>query len=129
MRLLLDTHILIWSVAQSERLPVNLRDILEDPAHEVFFSAASIWEVAIKHGRNRPDFRLPPDQLDAEARAASYVELPVRSAACSLVSRLAHHHRDPFDRLLVAQAIAASLTLYTADTKLAPYGRCVALVG
>jgi PIN domain nuclease of toxin-antitoxin system len=128
MRLLLDTHVLVWSLAGDPKVSAVLRDQLTDPANAVFFSAASIWEIAIKHGLGRDDFRVPPLALDRGARNAGFVELPVRAAVAATVAALPHHHRDPFDRFLIAQAIADGLTLYTADGFLTRYGPAVARI-
>lgn len=127
MRLLLDTHLLLWALSEPARLGVGLRALVEDPAHEVFFSAASIWEVAIKAGLGRADFAVRPDEVARAAMETGFVELPVRAEVAARVADLPLHHRDPFDRLLIAQAMAEPMRLYTADPLLAPYSDLVQL--
>ncbi|MGI4977087.1 MAG: type II toxin-antitoxin system VapC family toxin [Janthinobacterium lividum] len=123
MRLLLDTHLLLWALTEPEKLTPDLIDVIEDPANEVLFSAASIWEIAIKAALNRLDFRIAPDVVTAGALDAGFVELPVNATDAARVANLPDHHRDPSDRLLVAQAMANGLWLYTADRLLPPYTR------
>jgi PIN domain nuclease of toxin-antitoxin system len=129
MRLLLDTHLLLWALAEPERLDTTTRAALEDPGNEVLFSAASLWEIAIKAGLGRPDFAFDPQQILQAALDTGFVELPVRSDAAVRVTGLPPHHRDPFDRLLVAQAMHEPVRLYTADPLLPPYSELVTLVG
>jgi PIN domain nuclease of toxin-antitoxin system len=128
MRLLLDTHVLLWALITPARLGPALRDQLEDPANIVLFSAASIWEIAIKARLGRADFPQQPDAVSAAARRTGFTELPVHAAAAARVADLPLLHRDPFDRLLVAQAIAEPARLYTADPLLPPYSELVALI-
>jgi PIN domain nuclease of toxin-antitoxin system len=128
MRLLLDTHLLLWSLASPERLGPEVRALVEDPANEVLFSAASIWEVAIKAGLGRADFAVRPEEVARGAIEAGFLELPVWAEAAARVADLPPHHRDPFDRLLVAQAMAGPMRLYTADPLLPPYSELVTLV-
>ncbi|PZP44815.1 MAG: PIN domain nuclease [Azospirillum brasilense] len=128
MRLLLDTHLLLWTLAEPERLDATTRAVLEDPGNEVLFSAASLWEIAIKAGLGRPDFAFNPQRILQAALETGFVELPVRSTAAIHVADLPQHHRDPFDRLLVAQAISEPVRLYTADPLLPPYSELVTLV-
>ena len=128
MRLLLDTHVLLWALGRPERLGAETRDWLEDPANTVLFSAASIWEIAIKAGLGRPDFPQRPERVAEGARATGFVELPVHGDAAARVATLPPHHRDPFDRLLVAQALHEPARLVTADPLLAPYSELVTLI-
>lgn len=128
MRLLLDTHVLLWALATPDRLDAATRAALEDPANDVLFSAASIWEIAIKARLGRADFPRDPDQVAAGARATGFTELPVRAAAAARVATLPLHHRDPFDRLLVAQTLCEPARLYTADPLLPPYSELVTLI-
>lgn len=127
MRLLLDTNVLIWALAEPARLTISARALLEDEQNEVFFSAASTWEAAIKATLGRVDFRVDPANLLAFARAAGFVELPVTSEVAMTVFALPLHHRDPFDRLLVAQALAMPAVLLTADAQLCAYSELVRL--
>lgn len=129
MRILLDTHLLIWAVADPGRLDKKTADDLEDAANEILFSAASIWEVAIKYQLSRPDFAHEPNEIAEAARQTRFVELPVNARAAATVATLPPLHRDPFDRLLIAQALAEPALLYTADTRLTPYSDLVRRVG
>ena len=129
MRLLLDTHILLWALDTPARLDRGTRALLEDPANEVLFSAASIWEIAIKVRLGRADFPVRPDAIARAARDTGFTELPVRADVAARVADLPLHHRDPFDRLLVAQAMAEPMRFYTADPLLPSYSELVTLVG
>ncbi len=129
MRLLLDTHVLLWAIGDPARLDHATRDLLEDAANEVLFSAASIWEIAIKARLRRADFAARPEQVAKEARLTGFVELPVSADVAAQVADLPPHHRDPFDRLLVAQAMAEPAQLYTTDALLLPYSELVRLIG
>ena len=128
MRLLLDTHVLIWALNEPAHLATATRDLLEDPSNEVTFSAASIWEIAIKAKLGITDFGFRPDQIARSARETGFVELPVSAEAAARVADLPLHHRDPFDRLLVAQAMVEPMRLYTADPQLAHYSELVQLI-
>ncbi|TPW20854.1 MAG: hypothetical protein FD126_1270 [Elusimicrobia bacterium] len=121
MRLLLDTHILLWALGEPKKLSRQTRARLEDPEVEVLFSAASIWEIAIKAQLNRASFAVRPAEVADAAVASGFTELPVRAEAAALVARLPMHHRDPFDRLLIAQAMAEPAKFCTVDGALAPY--------
>ena len=115
-------------MVEPERLAAPLRAILEDPGQEVLFSAASIWEIAIKTALGRADFKVAPGDILSAAYETGFEELPVRSAAALMVASLPPHHRDPFDRLLVAQALTEPARLYTADAALQPYSELVVRV-
>ena len=121
MRLLLDTHVLLWAAVEPERLPSVLRAELTDPATMPMASAASLWEVAIKAGLGRPDFRIDARLLRRGLLDNGWVELPVTSAHAVAVADLPTLHRDPFDRLLVAQARVEGIALVTADPLVAQY--------
>jgi PIN domain nuclease of toxin-antitoxin system len=125
MRLLLDTHIFLWAIAGSARLKPAARRAIES-AEQVYVSAASIWEIAIKARLGK--IEVDPDELVDAIDASGFIELAVRAEHAAGVSQLALHHNDPFDRLLVAQAIAEPLRLVTADVALAPYGELVMLI-
>jgi PIN domain nuclease of toxin-antitoxin system len=129
MRLLLDTHILLWALGDPGRLGPTTRAVLEDVENEVFFSAASIWEIAVKARLGRVDFDDRPGDVARNARATGFVDLPVYADAAERVATLPMHHGDPFDRLLVAQAMSGPLRLYTADRVLERYSELVTLVG
>ena len=121
MRLLLDTHLLLWAAARSARLPREARELLQDDSNDVYYSAASIWEIAIKSSLRRKDFRVDLTQLLATLPEMGLVELPVTAAHAAGVTRLPSIHRDPFDRLLIAQSIVEPLTLLTNDALLDRY--------
>lgn len=125
MRVLLDTHVLLWALTEPLRLDAETRTTIESGADEVLFSSASIWEIAIKTGLRRADFAVKPTEIVQAALDTGFVELPVRSTAAALVAELPLLHRDPFDRLLVAQAIVEPAILYTADQHLQPYTELV----
>ncbi len=121
MRLLLDTHVLIWAAAGSPRLPAKAGELIDNMANEVFFSVASLWEVAIKSARGREDFDVDAAELRAALLANAYAELPIRGEHALHVAQLPRLHRDPFDRLLVAQALCEGLTLVSGDALVASY--------
>ena len=125
MRLLLDTHVLLWALSAPKHLSKKARSEIENPANDVMFSAASIWEIAIKWALKRNDFRVTPNEIVAAAIESGLRELPVRSTAAAHVATLPVHHRDPFDRLLVAQAVTEPAILYTADPQLEVYSELV----
>ena len=102
--------------------------MLEDPSEDVLFSAASLWEISIKAALGRADFKVAPREILSAALEVGFVELPVRSAAALMVTDLPLIHRDPFDRLLVAQALTEPARLYTADAALEPYSELVVRV-
>ncbi|MGC3030579.1 type II toxin-antitoxin system VapC family toxin [Burkholderia sp. DN3021] len=118
MRLLLDTHVYLWSVLDDRKLSKSARKLIMD-ADEVFVSAATIWEASIKAGLGKLDVDV--NELVAEISPAGFSELPVRVAHAAMVRDLPDIHRDPFDRLLVAQAMTEPLRLVTADGHLAKY--------
>jgi PIN domain nuclease of toxin-antitoxin system len=128
MRLLLDTHLLLWTVMESGRLGPATRGMLEDSENEILFSAVSIWEIAIKAGLSRGDFPFHPDEILEAALGIGFIELPVYAAIAARVANLPHHHRDPFDRLLIAQAMSAPAHFLTADRLLLAYSDLVTLV-
>ena len=128
MRVLLDTHILLWALAELDKLPKSARAILEDAETEILFSAASIWEIAIKSGLGRLDLHVKPAAIAKAAADSGMVELPVLSSAAAIVGELPDHHRDPFDRLLLAQAVAEPAKFCTVDKALSAYGRVVQFV-
>ena len=122
MRLLVDTHLLLWSMAASRRLPGAVRELLSDPANIALYSAASIWEIAIKSTLRRADFRVDLPRLLRALSQAGFVELPVTAAHAAQVAALPEVHKDPFDRLLVAQALTEPAVLVTNDVQLGAYG-------
>lgn len=124
MRILLDTHILIWALTEPDKLSSKVRSRL-DGAEDIAFSAVSIWEIAIKSQVQRGDFPLSADGVYGGAIAAGFSELVIGSAAAAYVAKLPLHHRDPFDRLLVAQAMVEPAHLYTVDSRLPAYSELV----
>ncbi|MDP3675575.1 MAG: type II toxin-antitoxin system VapC family toxin [Novosphingobium sp.] len=125
MRILLDTNVPIRSLIDPSRLKPETQASLEDPDNEVLFSAASIWEIAIKSALGKADFRVSPEEILDAAQESGFVELPVRSSAALKVASLPPHHRDPFDRLLVAQAMSEPAQLFTTDGGLTIYSELV----
>ena len=125
MKLLLDTQLLLWAAGSPERLSRSARKLLGDPRHELMFSAASLWEVAIKNTLGREDFRVEPRLLRRGLLDNGYVELPVTSEHAVGIDALPPLHKDPFDRLLLAQAASEGIALVTADDQLARYGGAV----
>ena len=121
MKLLLDTQLLLWTSGQSNRLPRAARRLLEDARNELIFSAASIWEIAIKSSRRREDFEVEPRVLRRNLLSTGYIELSVTSDHAVAIDLLPPIHKDPFDRLLLAQALHEGLTLLTTDQRLAEY--------
>ena len=121
MRLLLDTHLLLWAAGEPRRLSRKARAAIADPGNVLHFSAASIWEVAIKSGLGRADFQVDAVQLLRGLVGNGYEELPVTGRHAAEVALLPDLHADPFDRMLVAQARAEGLLLLTADDQVAQY--------
>ena len=121
MKLLLDTQLLLWAAGQPERLSARAKRQLNDPENELLFSAASLWEITIKNGLGRDDFRVEPRVLRRALLDNGYVELPITGEHAVNVDALPPLHKDPFDRLLLAQALVEGITLLTADEQLARY--------
>lgn len=119
MRLLLDTHVLLWATATPERLTQNLRHALAAPGNTVFVSAASIWEIAIKRALGRIIF--PLEELDTVLARTGFEELPIVVAHAIAAGDLPRHHADPFDRMLIAQAQVEDLTLASEDAAFGAY--------
>ena len=121
MKLLLDTHLLIWLAEGSDRLSSATLNLVGDPGNTLWFSAASIWEVSIKAGLGRDDFRVDPHLLRRGLLDNGYVEIPVTSEHAAAVGQLPSIHKDPFDRVLVAQAMIGGAVLLTSDAVVASY--------
>lgn len=121
MRLLLDTRLLLWTVDQYERLSARARRLIGDRENEPVFSTASLWEIAIKHALRRGDFRYDPRVMRRALLDNRYEELPVTGEHAVAVASLPPLHRDPFDRMLVAQSIVEGITLLTSDPRIAQY--------
>lgn len=123
MKLLLDTHVWLWLQHGPRAIASATLVQLEDPQHELFLSAASAWEIAIKYTLGRLGLTAPPSRYVPERMVLSgTAPLPVLPVHALAVAELPEHHRDPFDRLLIAQAQHESMTLVTRDRKLEPYG-------
>ena len=121
MRLLLDTHLLVWAMGEPERLPAGCAAMLEDPSNSLVFSVASLWELVIKQALGRPDFNLEPSLVRQALLDGGWQELPIEASHALAVSQLPPLHRDPFDRLLLAQAQVEGLLLLTAESQLSLY--------
>jgi PIN domain nuclease of toxin-antitoxin system len=128
MRLLVDTHLLLWAAAKSRRLPREARRLLEDTANEVFYSAASLWEIVIKSALRRSDLTVDVRVLRPGLAEMGFVELPVSGPHAERLASLPPLHKDPFDRMLVAQSLSEPLVLLTNDSVLGGYGEVVKVV-
>jgi PIN domain nuclease of toxin-antitoxin system len=121
MKLLLDTHVLLWAAGRPGHLPAKTRKLLNDPRNELIFSSASSWEIAIKSGLGRDDFQVDARLLRRGLLDNGYLELPITSEHAVAIDGLPPIHKDPFDRLLVAQSMVEGITLLTADPLVAQY--------
>ncbi|MDE2481059.1 MAG: type II toxin-antitoxin system VapC family toxin [bacterium] len=128
MLILLDTHVLLWALYAKAKLSDHAAELLRSEANRCVFSAASIWEIAIKAQLSRNGFRADASVVAEDARAAGLAEFPITASVAATVSALPLHHHDPFDRLLVAQAMAQPARLLTANRALVPYSELVMLV-
>jgi len=125
VRILLDTHYLLWAVDVPARLPAAVRDTLEDEDNIIYFSAVSIWEIAVKAALRRRDFQAKPESVGRAAREVGFEALPVTWQQVCGVAALPNYHKDPFDKLLLAQAMALPARFLTADAKLTRYSELV----
>lgn len=121
MKLLLDTHLLLWVAGSPDRLSETSRELITNQANRLFFSAASLWEIAIKRSLARPDFQVEPARLRQGLLNNGYQELAITGVHAIAVEHLPLLHKDPFDRLLIAQATIEHATLITSDATLARY--------
>lgn len=121
MKLLLDTHLLLWAAGDPDRLSHVALALIEDPANELIFSAASLWEIAIKRGLGRADFHVDARVLRRCLLDNGYSELPITSEHAVAIDSLPLIHKDPFDRILIAQAMVEGITLLTTDSLVAKY--------
>ncbi len=128
MKLLLDTHIILWAAGQPEKISPSTKKLLTDPDNSLYFSAASIWEIVIKLNLGRDDFRVDPYRLRKMLIVHGYNELAVTSEHALRVETLPSLHKDPFDRLLIAQARAEGMLLLTVDTCVSRYQDSVLLL-
>jgi PIN domain nuclease of toxin-antitoxin system len=122
LKLLLDTHLLLWAAGDPDRLSDEARALINAPDSALFFSVASLWEIAIKRGLGREDFRVEPRVLRRGLLDNGYNELAIASEHAVSIDVLPNLHKDPFDRLLVAQAMVEGVTLLTSDDKVFAYG-------
>ena len=125
---LLDTQLLIWLAFTPEQLPSTLIPELEDRQQRFFVSVVSLWEVAIKRSLNRLDFQFDAAELREQLQREGFEELPIRAEHCLAVQTLPWHHKDPFDRLLIAQAQQEQIKLPSCDQSLREYGASVSLL-
>jgi PIN domain nuclease of toxin-antitoxin system len=121
VKLLLDTHLLLWTAGGSRSLSKVARNLISDPANELLFSAASLWEIAIKRSLGRDNFQVDPRLLRRGLLDNGYVELPITSEHALATDALPSIHKDPFDRMLIAQATVEGITLLTADPLVVKY--------
>jgi PIN domain nuclease of toxin-antitoxin system len=128
VKLLLDTHLLLWAAGSPDKLSASVRAMLENPETELVFSAASLWEISIKRSLGRNDFEVDPRVLRRGLRDNGYSELPITSEHAVAIDGLPPIHKDPFDRLLVAQAMVEGILLITSDTVVAGYPGPIELV-
>jgi PIN domain nuclease of toxin-antitoxin system len=128
VKLLLDTHLLLWSAGQPERLSASARDLIQAPENELLFSCASLWEIVIKGGLGRDDFKVDARLLRRGLLDNGYGELTIASEHVVAIDSLPAIHKDPFDRILMAQAQVEGITFLTADPALAKYPGAIRLV-
>ena len=128
MKYLLDTHVLLWAAGQPERLSESVHAVLQDRQNQLYFSSVSIWEIVIKRGLGRNDFVVDPRLLRYGSINNGYAELAMTSEHALTLATLPGIHKDPFDRILVAQAMTEQMKLITADTILAKYTDLVVLI-
>jgi len=128
MKLLLDTHIILWAAGQPDKLSESARNMLIDTRNSLFFSAASIWEIVIKRGLGRDDFKVDSHRLRKMLIMNGYSELPITAEHVLRVDTLPGLHKDPFDRILIAQARSEAMLLLTVDSAIVQYGEAVLAV-
>ena len=121
MKLLLDTHLLLWAAGEQERLSEEVRGLLNAKENDLLFSAASLWEISIKSGLGRDDFQVDARLLRRGLLDNGYSELPISSAHAVAIDGLPLIHKDPFDRILIAQATFEGITLLTSDLRVMEY--------
>jgi PIN domain nuclease of toxin-antitoxin system len=125
MNLLVDTHILLWSSIESPRLSVDARRLLESGQYQLWFSVLSLWEIALKRFKPRNDFEFEVGPLRSGLLSNGYLEMDIKANHISALQKLPNLHTDPFDRLLIAQAIAEGYWLLSSDLKMSHYGHPV----
>lgn len=125
MNLLLDTHVALWAITDSERLTGRARQLIQEPTSVIWVSVVSLWEIAIKHGLGRGDMPVSSQQALSYFKAAGYRTLSLDAAHVLALQDLPAHHQDPFDRMLVAQALTEPMRLMTHDAMVARYSDTV----
>jgi PIN domain nuclease of toxin-antitoxin system len=128
VRFLLDSHLLVWLAAQTTKLPMAARQIIEDDRNTLFLSSASIWELTIKYTLGRDEIPVHPKVLHRSLQYNDFQELEIRSDHAFALERLPPIHKDPFDRILIAQAISEDMMLMTSDETIAQYEGPIRLV-
>jgi PIN domain nuclease of toxin-antitoxin system len=128
MKFIVDTHLLLWAAGQSHKLSKAACKIINDHHNQLFFSPASLWEITIKRGLGREDFRVDPHLLRRSLLDNGYHELPITSEHAVATDSLPLIHKDPFDRILIAQALVEGFELLTTDTVIAEYPAPIKLV-
>jgi PIN domain nuclease of toxin-antitoxin system len=128
LKLLLDTHLLLWAADSIERVPPKARALMADAENDLLFSAASLWEIAIKSRLNRPDFQVDARMLRRGLIDNGYLEIPILSEHAVAIDAFPPIHKDPFDRLLIAQATVEGVTLLTNDAAMSGYPGPIQLV-
>lgn len=121
MKILLDTHVLLWGAGDPKQLSAQARKLLEDPQNQLYFSAASLWEISIKNKLGRTDFKVDLPVLRRNLLDYGFEEITINSAHTLAIEALPNFHKDPFDRMLIAQTIVEGITLMTADSAVAEY--------
>ena len=122
MKLLLDTHVFLWFISGDSRLPTDFRDHIRDPSHDVYLSVASVWEAVIKHGLGKLPLPGPPEDYLSDRRKLHQIgSLPIDESSIKQLAKVPLLHRDPFDRMLVAQALQHDLTVLTVDDGVRAY--------
>ena len=128
MKLLLDTHLLLWVAEGSKRMPAGTRTLIENRDNVLVFSVASLWEIAIKSGLNRQSFEVNARALRRGLIDSGFQELPILSEHAVAIDDLPPIHKDPFDRILISQARVEGITLLTNDRIVSKYGRPVLMI-
>ncbi len=128
LRFLVDTHLLLWSADTAQRLSPSARAILGNPEHTLYFSSATIWEIVVKRALNRPDFTYDAEDVRSSLLLNGYSELPFTGKHALRIANLPRLHKDPFDRILIAQAFEEDMTLVTSDQTVAEYSARILLV-
>jgi PIN domain nuclease of toxin-antitoxin system len=128
VNLLLDTHVALWAITDSPKLGPNARELILSAKSTVWISSATVWEIAIKHGLGRGDMPISGDEAVRYFRTADYQFLPIEPEHAATVESLPNHHQDPFDRILIAQAIVEPMRLLTHDDVMTRYSDTIVRV-